>query len=112
MVALYLKAKLHDQARTINANVHETPESITCTNFTILIESTEPILLQFLTTMTQSVQQGKRKLFQDTSLEVNTKNIRLFYGLCVLQFCTSNTCTAPMHTALTEAVCVMAEHLS
>ena len=89
----------------LTAAFDEKPESIVTTNFATSLTDTDPDLLSFLSTMTQSVRQSRRKLFSEsasnTQLTISTKNI---YALCVLQFCTNSMCSAPLHILLTEAV--------
>ena len=52
--------------------------------------------------MTQPTRQSRRKLFQMES--GHTKNVRLYYALSVLVFCTNPTCGVPLHVLVTEAV--------
>ena len=103
-VAMYLNTKLHDRARTINASFNEAPEKIRTVNIRNMMENTDSSLVKFLQLLTQSVRQGRRKLFQEKSLENDTKSIRLFYALCVLQFCTNTTVSSTLHITLTEAI--------
>ncbi len=105
-VALYLNDKLHNRARALNASYNETPEHVASINLTSVMANTDPVLVSFLTTMTQSVRQSKRKLFHDEAADVSvtTKTIRLLYALSVLQFCTNSMCNVPFHIVLTEAV--------
>ena len=52
-------------------------------------------LTNFLATMTQSVRQSRRKLFENEKEKGMCKDIRVFYALSVLQLCTgcvSNRC--------------------
>ena len=102
-VAIHLNGKLHERARVLNADFNKTPEKIASTNLATVIASTDPLILKFLTIMTQSARQSRRSLFEST-VQASTKNIRLLYALSVLQFCTNSTCSAPLHILLTESV--------
>ena len=105
-VALHMNTKLHEQARMLRGSFDASPESIASLNLRDAWDNTDPELLTFLSLMTQPVRYTKRKLFESvpTPTELNTKSIRLFYALCVLLFCTNNTCSVPLHVLLMEAV--------
>ena len=102
-VAIHLNRKLHERARVLNADFNKRPENIASTSLATVIASTDPLILKFLTTMTQSARQSRRYLFEST-VQVSTRNIRLLYALSVLQFCTNSTCSAPLHILVTESV--------
>ena len=93
----------HERARVLNADFNKRPENIASTSLATVIASTDPLILKFLTTMTQSARQSRRYLFESTA-QVSTRNIRLLYALSVLQFCTNSTCSAPLHILVTESV--------
>ena len=108
-VALFLNSKLY-RAKFLTDAFKDNPESIATTDFAASLSSTDPLLLSFLTTLTQSVRRSKRNLFSDASssesqhCSISPRSSRLFYALCVLQFCTNSTCSVPLHILLTEAV--------
>lgn len=64
----------------------------------------DPVLLTFITQLTQSGRERWRKHFQEDSEILSAKRNRQFYALCVLLFCTNSTCSMPFHVILTEAV--------
>ena len=105
-VALFLNKKLHARARLLTDSFNESPESIATTDFAEALSSTDPHLMSFLTTLTQSVWQSKRNLFADTGSlsSISPRSCRLFYALSVLQFCTNSTCCVPLHALLAETV--------
>ena len=102
-VALHLNAKLHERARM--RSLHD-PQSLASFDLLAAWDNTDPELLTFLTLLTQPVRQSRRKLFETslTPTDLNTRNMRLFYILCMLVFCTNNTCSVPLHVLLTEAI--------
>lgn len=70
-----------------------------------ILKETDPTLLQFIRQLTCTVRDRRRKLF--TAIdddESNVKTIRQFYALCVLIFNTNNSCSAPLHVMLSEAI--------
>ena len=102
-----MNTKLHERVRVIKSSFDATPESISSLNLAAALDNVDPELLNFLLTMTQPVRQSRRNLFENNTTQTDmntTKNIRLFYALSVLVFCTNNTCSAPLHILLTEAV--------
>lgn len=66
-VALYLNEKLHKRARMLTVSFNEKPKTIATTDVPLALANTDPDLLSFLSTLTQSVRQSKRKLFTDVS---------------------------------------------
>ena len=106
-VAVYLNEKLHQLAKVERDSFNRTPENIGSFDFSAASHDTNRELLDFLSIMTQSVRQ-RRKLFETSPIEMDqnrhTRNVRLFYALSVLVFCTSATCNTPLHVLVTEAV--------
>ena len=76
-VALYLNDRLHERGRAFQTIYNDAPEQVASTDLSSVMASTDPILLQFLTTMTQSVRHSHRKLFEDkpTEAALTTKTI-------------------------------------
>ena len=106
-IAVYFNRKLQEQAKDINTSFETNSHSLSSLDVATYMKNTDQGLLKFLATMAQSVRQSKRKLFEtDTQVKthLNIKDIRLFYALSVLQFCTNTTCSAPLHILITEAV--------
>lgn len=84
-VALFLNSKLHERARLCIAAFDENPESIASIDIASALASTDPPLMSFLSTLTQSVRQSKHRLFSDTSgfksvspSNISPSNSRLF----------------------------------
>ena len=105
-VALYINQKLHERANAQKETFSD-PRSISTLNLSAALNTVNPDLLHFLRTMTQPIRCSRRKLFDcTTSAEYNshTKNVRLFYALSMLVFCTYPQCSVPMHVLVTEAV--------
>ncbi len=72
-------------------------------NITLLINNTDPILLEFIRQLTCTVREGGRRLFDAQETEASdAKKIRHFYILCVLLFNANHACSAPLHVLLTE----------
>ena len=76
-MALYLNDRLHERGRAFQTIYNDAPEQVASTDLSSVMASTDPVLLQFLTTMTQSVRHSHRKLFEDkpTEAALTTKTI-------------------------------------
>ena len=74
-VARFLNNKLHTRAKLLTDAFNESPESIVTTDFAASLSSTDPLLLSFLSILTQSVRQSKRNLFSDTSGSLTPSSI-------------------------------------
>ena len=108
-VAVFINTKLYEQAKAPTTSFQNSPSKYTSLNLRDLIDSFDPLSVNLLDQITQTVRCRKYKLrFQDnantTSSVLTIKDICQFYALCVLLFCTENTCSMPFHLLLTEAV--------
>jgi len=54
-MALYLNDRLYERGRAFQTIYNDAPEQVASTDLSSVMASTDPVLLQFLTTMTQSV---------------------------------------------------------
>lgn len=105
-VARHLNKKLHELGTTQRELFNECPH-ISTFNLSDIWSNISEELVTFLSLITQPVRHRRRKLFDNTlPLEHHTytKNVRLFYAVCVLTFCTNSYFSAPMHVLVTEAV--------
>ena len=107
-VAVYLNNKLHQRAKVLKQSFEEAPESIANLNITVALDEADTELLTFLSKLTQPVRHSRRKLFESSPMQMDqsshTRNVRLYFALSVLVFCTNATCSSPLHVLITEAV--------
>ena len=103
-VAHHLNGKIHQQASQLIATYQNNPKQYTLLNLETLVSGCDPVLLDFIRQLTQTVRESRRKLFHDEKEKVTTKTVRQLYILCVLLFCTNSTCSMPLHVVLTEAI--------
>ena len=101
-VASSLNIRLHRQAKRLIDEFSISPSQYGAFHLVSAINKMDPILIQFMQCMTQSVR-GRHQNQPINELS-HEKQLRQFYSLCVLLFCTNAKCSMPMHTILTEAV--------
>ncbi len=103
-MARHLNSKLHEQAKK-NIITYKDTDRYTNLNITLLINNTDPILLEFIKQLTCTVREGGLRLFDAQETEASdAKKIRHFYILCVLLFNANHACSVPLHVLLTETI--------
>ena len=96
-VSSFLNERLHKQAREITQSNQGSFEKCRSLNLKAFIGTLDPVLLRFVRRITQPVRSNKR-LFEDPDPDsFNTRAVRHLYSLCVLLFCTDNSCSMPVH---------------
>ena len=102
-VAAYLNERVHQQAKHMILSYQGKPNMYTTFDVSTHIELLDPILLQFIQKVTQSIRSKQRKLFADQAEVNQTKKMRQLFLLASLLFCTNTQCSMPFHTLVTEA---------
>ena len=103
-VAHYLNGRSQQQARQLIATYKGNPKQHAFLQLDKLMSDFDPVLLNFINQLTQTVCQSRRKLFNDENESLTIKKLRHFYILGVILFCTNTTCSMPLHVVLTEAI--------
>ena len=99
-VALYLNGRIHEQATSHYKN---TPQKYNTFNASTHTEMADPVLLQFLKQVTQSVRSRRRNLFESEEEVSQKKQMQLLFLISSILFCTNSQCSTPFHTLVTEA---------
>ena len=94
---------IHQQIGKFIADNKEKPYDVSELNFEKEIAALDPRLWQMMCSLTRSVSEisGKSAC---SSHHDKLRNIRRFYCLCVMFFCTDSRCSTPMHVLLTDIV--------
>lgn len=109
-MATHLNAKLHDQAKALTAEYKFDPSKFSSLALRHLVSSLDPSLVRFIQKLTSGRSKRHWEVHDDCTSEddqhkgMSIKEIRQVYALCVLLFCTDNTCSMPLHILLTEAI--------
>ena len=101
-VASHLNDRVHEQAKKVLVYYKDKPQRYQTFDLGSYIKMADPILLEFIQLLTQTVR-TKRRLFGDETDVTQTKQIRQVFLLASVLFCTNVQCSMPMHTLVTEA---------
>ena len=102
-VASHMNDLVHEQAKKMITFYQNEPQRYKTFDVGSYIKMTEPILLQFIQQLTQSVRSKRRKLFETEAEVRQTKQMRQLFLLSSLLFCTNTQCSMPLHILVTEA---------
>lgn len=95
-----LNKRVHEQAKRVLTHYKDKPNRHKSFNLRSYIEMLDPVLINFIKLLTQTIR-SKRQLFvTDTN---HTKHMRQLFLLSSILFCTNTQCSMPLHTLVTEA---------
>ena len=98
---LTINERLHQQARKLTTLYHCDPDRYKNFSIECLEKEMDPVLTDFITTVTKPVRRNKQPNSADKN---STKHIRQMYALSVLLFTVDTACVMPLHMLLAEAV--------
>ena len=80
-VAHYLNGRIHQQARQLIATYQDNPKQHAFLQLDKLMSDFDPVLLNFINQLTQTLRQSRRKLFNDVNESLKSFDTSTF---CVL----------------------------
>ena len=105
--------KLHEASYIINDLIQEEIKKqsaarknpISLLNLDTQLQHTNPLLLDFLNSITATVRERKHSTLQkESDISKHSKKVRIYYIICLLQFCTNPSQPTLIHDMLADAV--------
>ena len=107
------KTVLHEAGYIVNDLIHNEIEKhsynksddISLFSINTQLQSVNPLLLEFMKSITTTVCEHKHpSLASESANSKHIKDIRIYFALCLLQYCTNPSQPTPFHNLISDAV--------
>ena len=107
------KIVLHEAGYVVNDLIHNEIEKqslnkksddLSVFNIDTQLQSVNPLLLEFMTSITASVRKRKHNSTKESDHNKHMRKIRIYFALCLLQYCTNPSQPIPFHILISDVV--------
>jgi len=107
------KIILHEAGYMVNDLIHNEIEKqslnkksddLSVFNIDTQLQSVNPLLLEFMTSITASVCKRKQNSTKESDHSKHVQKIRIYFALCLLQYCTNPSQPTPFHILISDVV--------